>query len=87
MTYRVADVCCGYNVRVEKDGEKLDDGIEVEEHEDLLPPCPPAQLDAHLTTTEHDSPTAVYLLRMWKIIIAVMMIAAMWIQRVAEGPT
>ena len=32
-------------------------------------------------------PIAVYLLRMWKIIMAVMMIAAMWIQRVAEGLT
>ena len=36
VTYRIADVRGGDDPRVEENTEKLDYGVEVEEHEDFL---------------------------------------------------
>ena len=39
-TYGIRDVGGGDDVRVEEEGEDLDDGVEVEEEEDFFPACP-----------------------------------------------
>lgn len=86
-TYWIADICGGDDARVKEYCEKFDDCVEIEEHQDLLAAWLVAKAlsESKRSGQGEYGPTAVYLLRMWKIIIPVMNIATICMKHVAVG--
>ena len=82
-TYWVADVRRWNDAGVEEYGEEFDNGVEVEEHDDLLASYTRVSAGFPVARSEMNAPTAVYLLRMWKIMIAVIIMATMCTKHVA----